>query len=56
MPLCRGSDAFDQGGYDNGENISTVPLLVTGLTNVRQISCGLWHTCALRTDNTARCW
>jgi alpha-tubulin suppressor-like RCC1 family protein len=35
---------------------SASPVAVRGLTNVASIAVGGYHTCALLTDGTARCW
>jgi hypothetical protein len=35
---------------------SNVPVVVSGLSSVRSISAGYYHTCAVLEDGTARCW
>ncbi|MFO0649175.1 MAG: hypothetical protein U0326_23235 [Polyangiales bacterium] len=52
--------AMSEGACDPGDGITTRcqrrPRAVDGLTNVRQISLGRFHTCALLNDGTVRCW
>jgi alpha-tubulin suppressor-like RCC1 family protein len=58
---CWGDNFFGQLGNDS-ESASLRPVVVvngsgTGrLTGVRRVSAGSRHTCAVRTDGTARCW
>lgn len=35
---------------------STAPRLVSGVSNVAQVSAGFWHTCVVTTSNAAKCW
>ncbi|MDX2218148.1 MAG: hypothetical protein SF172_03930 [Burkholderiales bacterium] len=53
---CWGNNSFGQLG--NGSNTdSTVPVDVTGLGGTAiAISSGGYHSCALMTDRTVRCW
>jgi len=53
---CWGANFFGQLG--NGSTIqSNVPVDVNGLTSgVRSVSVGWYHTCALTTDGTVKCW
>ena len=61
-PKCWGRNT--DGELGNGNNTSSdLPVNVSGLTTVTQLSAGgelfgaeLGHTCAVLTDNTARCW
>jgi alpha-tubulin suppressor-like RCC1 family protein len=50
---CWGDNSAGQNGVDD---YSGVPLLVPGLTGVKQITTANAHTCALLGDGTARCW
>lgn len=52
---CWGNNFTGQLG--NGTTLnSSLPVSVSGLSNVNGIASGGSHTCALRTDATARCW
>lgn len=66
---CWGGDEFGQAGVapassearcDPGDGITTrcqrTPRAVEGLTGVRQLSLGRFHSCALMNDGTVRCW
>ncbi|CAN5742650.1 hypothetical protein BH24ACT4_BH24ACT4_03030 [soil metagenome] len=35
---------------------SSIPVAVTGLADAATVSAGGYHTCAMLTDRTARCW
>jgi hypothetical protein len=53
---CWGQNGFGKLG-DGTMNNSPTPLQVTPLgTNVRQVTTGSGHTCALKTDGTTWCW
>jgi alpha-tubulin suppressor-like RCC1 family protein len=45
-----GDGASLPGGY------SSTPVMVSGLTNVTQITSSKYHSCGLRTDGTVWCW
>ena len=52
---CWGVNHF--GVLGNGSWVgSPVPVVVSGLANVKQIATGYTHSCAVLTDGTARCW
>jgi alpha-tubulin suppressor-like RCC1 family protein len=52
---CWGDNRMGQLG--NGTNTdSDTPVSVSGLTGVTQITAGDYHTCALITDGSVRCW
>jgi alpha-tubulin suppressor-like RCC1 family protein len=55
---CWGSGANGQLGYGNGSNQGTPPAAGVDLDGVSayQLTAGLNHTCALRSNGTARCW
>jgi alpha-tubulin suppressor-like RCC1 family protein len=53
---CWGYNAFNQLG-DGTKTDSTVPVDVAGLSSgVASISTGGYHSCALMTDGTMKCW
>ena len=53
---CWGNDSLHSLG-DGGNTNSAVPIRVAGITAVRQIVAGGWHTCALRdVDGSVWCW
>ena len=53
---CWGGQSTE-GKLGNGGTTSTAtPTLVSGLTGVRQISAGYYHTCAVLLDTTVKCW
>jgi len=54
-PWCWGWNAFGQVGVEDQAN-QIVPIAVSGVTGVSQISAGYSHTCALLTDTTIKCW
>jgi len=48
---------FDRGLLGNGTQVSSaVPVEVTGLTGVRELSLGQTHSCALLSDESVSCW
>ncbi len=54
---CWGLNANGQLGNDDDRNLARdVPLSVTGLSDVSDISAGYRHTCAITTDEFAYCW
>ena len=54
---CWGKGGFGQLGDGTGNN-SSVPITVSGLSTALSVSTANWaeHTCALLSDQTARCW
>jgi hypothetical protein len=53
---CVGRNIIGMLGNGNQIDQST-PVQVTGLTSgVAEIEAGMWHTCALMTDKTVKCW
>ncbi|MDR5655331.1 putative Ig domain-containing protein [Ruixingdingia sedimenti] len=53
---CWGDGAYGKTGQGSTDDI-TVPTNVTTLgKNIRQVSAGGSHTCAVLTDDTAKCW
>jgi alpha-tubulin suppressor-like RCC1 family protein len=52
---CWGYNYYGQLGDRTGTN-RTTPVQVQNLFNVRQVSAGGHHTCALRTDGLVWCW
>ncbi|MDD3645814.1 MAG: prepilin-type N-terminal cleavage/methylation domain-containing protein [Candidatus Gracilibacteria bacterium] len=53
---CWGEGMDGQLGNSTWDDDSNVPVLVTLLTGVKQVSVGNWHTCALLNDDTVKCW
>ena len=53
---CWGSDASGQLGDGTAGGSTSAPVSPVGLSEVISISAGADHTCAVRTDGTARCW
>jgi alpha-tubulin suppressor-like RCC1 family protein len=56
---CAGKNDNGQLGVSNPNSMvstSAVPVRVTGLDSVTQITLGTRHACALRTDGTVWCW
>jgi alpha-tubulin suppressor-like RCC1 family protein len=55
---CWGSDVSGQiGNGSSDNNIPKIhPIQVPGLADVKQVSAGGMHTCAVRHDGTAMCW
>ncbi len=53
---CWGSNDVGQLGTGSTSTMSSLPVAVTGLSNVAAVSTGGFHSCALLTDGTVRCW
>ena len=54
---CWGSNADGEIGNGGAPGIVTAPVDVVGLTSgVAAIAAGYGHTCALKTNGTAKCW
>ena len=53
---CWGRNQDGQLGNGNSTTDSGTPQPVTGLTGVVALAAGGYHTCALLTDATVRCW
>ena len=52
---CAGGNSFGELG--NGATVSSsVPVLVSGLSNVTAIAAGVTHACALKSDGSVWCW
>jgi alpha-tubulin suppressor-like RCC1 family protein len=55
--MCWGANTKGQVGIGNSAITRIpVPVVVPGLTDIRQISSGADHACALRGDGTVWCW
>ena len=48
----KGNGQLGDGTWKN----SNFPVNVTGLTGVKQITAGMYHTCAMLNSGTAKCW
>ena len=53
---CWGDNSANQLGGDTGVNYRATPQQVLDLTNVKAISAGGTHTCALLEDGGVECW
>ncbi len=53
---CWGDNSHDEVGNPSADEKESTPTPVSGLTNVRSVSAGFHHSCALINDGTARCW
>ncbi len=53
---CWGDNTNDEVGNPMASMWQPTPIGVSGLTNVRSVSAGFHHSCALINDGTARCW
>jgi alpha-tubulin suppressor-like RCC1 family protein len=53
---CWGDNGSGQLGGATTDGFSTVPLQVPGLSNVIEVSGGVFGTCALRADGSVHCW
>src|SRR5437667_75328 len=53
---CWGQNYEGQLGNGIVGGVSTLPVVVAGLANVRAVSGGYRHTCALLRDGTVQCW
>lgn len=55
---CWGSNSAGQLGdpKTGDEEVRRAPVVVDGLTDVRHLALGASHSCALRNDQTVRCW
>ena len=55
--FCWGANNHGQLGIGStSDDPNPTPQQVTGLTNVRALTAGYRHTCAIKGDGTARCW
>ena len=52
---CWGENRYGQLG-DGTKTDRTTPVLVTDLSDVKQVSAGRSHTCALLNAGTVKCW
>ena len=52
---CWGRGSDGQLG-DGAMTSSVTPVSVSGISNATAISSGRYHTCALLSDNTVKCW
>lgn len=53
---CWGYNSYGQLGSYTYANTTTVPQAISGLTSATQVALGQYHTCALNSDGTVRCW
>lgn len=54
--VCWGDNSYGELGTGGTPSSSTVPLTVSGLTNVVELALGDFHACALKSDSTLWCW
>jgi len=53
---CWGGHKYFGDGQDQSGGIEKVPVSVSGLSNVTDITAGGSHSCALINDGTVKCW
>ena len=53
---CWGNDSSGQIGDGSPGDTSSKPTLVSGLSNAKTLALGEFHSCALLTDNSVKCW
>ena len=53
---CWGKNDVEQLGVDTGKENRATPYMLGGLADVKAISAGEYHTCALLEDKTVKCW
>lgn len=53
---CWGANDVGQLGTGSTSAMSALPVAVTGLSSVAAVATGGFHSCALLTDGTVRCW
>src|SRR5207244_3851880 len=53
---CWGRNQDGQVGNGDSTTDVTLPVTVTGLTGVADLTAGWYHTCAQMPDHTVRCW
>lgn len=54
--LCWGANIDGQLGDTNITTESLIPVLVKGVSGAKAVAAGQWHTCALISDGTVKCW
>ena len=54
--LCWGDNESQQLGRNHTRRSSRLPVQVEGITDVKDISAGNFHTCALHRDGAVSCW
>lgn len=53
---CWGNNQYGQLGNGATSSFQNTPVVVSGIANAVQIDSGNYHTCALLTDNSIKCW
>ncbi len=53
---CWGMNMEGQIGSDSAQPMNPTPLQVQGLSNTQTVTAGGAHSCAVLTDDTAKCW
>ncbi len=53
---CWGYNNYGQIGNASSGNAVTSPFTITALTDVKAVTGGYYHTCALKGDGSAACW
>lgn len=54
--VCWGANSSGQLGNNSTDAISSAPVTVANLTGVKQLSAGLFHNCAITSDDRVACW
>lgn len=53
---CWGNNDYGQFGNDKASDYSSTPVDVMNLSNVKSLSVGNFHSCALTSEDTVKCW
>lgn len=53
---CWGSNNYGQLGTDSAATFVKAPAYVPGLTRIRQVYAGAYHSCSLDMDGNVKCW
>jgi alpha-tubulin suppressor-like RCC1 family protein len=53
---CWGSNLYGQLGNTSVGNLTSTPVVVTGINNAVAVGVGIYSTCALLSNGTVKCW